>query len=78
MILLFAGVFGLTQISNTFAAGVALNSGNVTDYCARNANDCNFSPGITSIAPGTFSGYRLISLGLGANQITSLESGAFN
>jgi Leucine-rich repeat (LRR) protein len=82
MVLLFAGFFGLMHIGNTFAAG-ELNSGNVTGApynCSTSATSCNLSyEGITSIAPNTFINHtNLQELYLYSNNITSLESGAFN
>ena len=68
--------FCLALASLTIPAFAAeLNSGNIASYgCAKNVTTCDINnKTITSIAPGTFSGYsNLQSLDLQNNQLTSL------
>jgi hypothetical protein len=76
--LLLAGFFGTLTISNIFAAGGEVNSGNiVTEYgCATDATSCNLSyRGITSIAADTFINHtnNFARIDLRGNQLTSFE-----
>ena len=80
--MLLVGFFGTLTISNIFAAGGELNSGNiVTEYgCAIDATNCNLKGlGITSIAVDTFVNHtNLIDLYLSSNQISELPTGIFD
>jgi hypothetical protein len=80
--LLLVGFFGTLTISNIFAAGGELNSGNiVTEYgCAADATNCDLSSrGITNIAADTFVNHtNLIDLSLYNNQISVLPDGIFD
>jgi Leucine-rich repeat (LRR) protein len=80
--LLLAGFFGTLTISNIFAAGGELNSGNiVTEYgCAIDATNCYLKGlGITRIAADTFVNHTGLShLYLSENKISELPTGIFD
>ncbi|MCX6825055.1 MAG: leucine-rich repeat protein [candidate division SR1 bacterium] len=82
MVIVFLGLFGLSQIKHSFARSPAeLNSGNIVGYgCATNDTICDLSNlQLTGIAPDTFINHTdLDSLYLSNNSLSSLDSGVFN